>query len=174
MKILVAVFVALIAMPGAFAEESAGVVSRVSCDDIQAQISELSAIEEPDEDTIDELTELKSDYRRSCMKSAKGRRAAAASRVIINEVVEEEQDEVADEEVSEETSEEAVSEEVSAPLEEELTPEQVLANLDAGLCADGTKPNRFGCCTGEVFKDLGDTVFACCPEDGGDCFPPLK
>ena len=53
--------------------------------------------------------------------------------------------------------------------------EQELANLDAGLCADGSQPNKFGCCGDEVFKDLGNTVFACCPKEGnGDCFPPLK
>lgn len=49
------------------------------------------------------------------------------------------------------------------------------ANIAAGLCGDGTKPNRFGCCTGEVFKDLGDEGFACCPKVGdGLCFPPMK
>ena len=48
------------------------------------------------------------------------------------------------------------------------------ANLAAGLCGDGTKPNRFGCCPGETFKDLGDSVFACCPNTGGMCFPPIK
>lgn len=49
------------------------------------------------------------------------------------------------------------------------------ANLAAGLCGDGTKPNRFGCCTEEVFKDLGDEGFACCPKNGDYlCFPPLK
>lgn len=48
------------------------------------------------------------------------------------------------------------------------------ANLAAGLCGDGTKPNRYGCCTDEVFKDMGNAVFACCPKTGGDCFPPIK
>ena len=49
------------------------------------------------------------------------------------------------------------------------------ANLAAGLCGDGTKPNRYGCCTDEVFKDLGNTTFACCPKVGdGLCFPPIK
>ena len=48
------------------------------------------------------------------------------------------------------------------------------ANLAAGLCGDGTKPNRLGCCTDEVFKDLGNSLFACCPRTGGDCFPPIK
>ena len=48
------------------------------------------------------------------------------------------------------------------------------ANLAAGLCGDGTKPNRYGCCTDEIFKDLGNSVYACCPKTGGDCFPPIK
>lgn len=48
------------------------------------------------------------------------------------------------------------------------------ANLAAGLCGDGTKPNRFGCCTGETFKDLGNDGFACCLKAGGMCFPPMK
>lgn len=48
------------------------------------------------------------------------------------------------------------------------------ANLAAGLCGDGTKPNRFGCCAGETFTDLGNSVFACCPNKlSGDCFPPV-
>ncbi len=57
---------------------------------------------------------------------------------------------------------------------EEIQLEKELENLAAGLCADGTKPNRFGCCTDEIFKDLGDLVFACCPKDGGDCYEPIE
>ena len=51
------------------------------------------------------------------------------------------------------------------------------ANIAACLCGDGTKPNRFGCCTDEIFKDLGNSVFACCPKNmSADdiCFPPIK
>ena len=48
------------------------------------------------------------------------------------------------------------------------------ANLAAGLCGDGTKPNQYGCCTDETFRDMGNAVFACCPKTGGDCFPPIK
>ena len=57
-------------------------------------------------------------------------------------------------------------------LKKEL--EQELANLDSGLCADGTPPNKYGCCADELFKDMGNMVFACCPKDGGDCFPPIN
>lgn len=47
-------------------------------------------------------------------------------------------------------------------------------NLDAGLCPDGTSPNKYGCCGDEMFTDLGNLEFACCPKDGGNCFPPVK
>ena len=70
--------------------------------------------------------------------------------------------------------EEFVAEE-TVEIDEEALLEQELANLDAGLCIDGTKPNKFGCCTDEVFKDLGNSVFACCPKTGdGECFPPIE
>lgn len=49
---------------------------------------------------------------------------------------------------------------------------EIDANIAAGLCGDGTQPNKFGCCADELFKDLGGT-FACCPKSGGDCLPPI-
>lgn len=51
---------------------------------------------------------------------------------------------------------------------------RIAANLDAGLCPDGATPNKFGCCGDEVFKDLGNLEFACCPKNGGECFPLVK
>ncbi len=57
--------------------------------------------------------------------------------------------------------------------EEEIAAE-IEKNIAAGLCADGSKPNKFGCCAGETFKDLGNTVFACCRDGGDECFPPIK
>ena len=201
MKILVALFGAVVAM-SAFADEGPGVSARVTCADIQAQISELSAEEEPDTETIDELTKLKADYRRSCSRAARGRKTSAG-RVVVESgaetaekaeeknvdkpeenkktekepvVVEEgqETEEVAVTVEPEVTTEEVVqSEEDAGPTEDELL-EQELANLEAGLCADGTKPNKYGCCGDELFKDLGNAVFACCPKECGDCFPPIK
>lgn len=42
------------------------------------------------------------------------------------------------------------------------------------LCPDdGTVPDENGCCTGEVYTDMGDQGFNCCPAAGGDCFPPI-
>ena len=80
-----------------------------------------------------------------------------------------------------EVAEEPVKEEITTVTETETEVvvseadlvAQELENLDAGLCNDGSKPNQFGCCSGEVYKDLGDFVYACCPKTGGDCFPPI-
>lgn len=57
--------------------------------------------------------------------------------------------------------------------EEEIAAE-IAANIEKGLCGDGSKPNKFGCCTGEIFKDLGNAQFACCKKDGDECFPPMN
>lgn len=40
-------------------------------------------------------------------------------------------------------------------------------------CPDGTVPDQYGCCTGEIYTDMGEQGFNCCPETGGDCFPPI-
>jgi len=41
------------------------------------------------------------------------------------------------------------------------------------MCLDGTPPDANGCCTGEIYTDMGEQGFNCCPESGGDCFPPM-
>ena len=43
-------------------------------------------------------------------------------------------------------------------------------------CFDGSRPDKHGCCPGEVYTDMGDLGFNCCPGDSedSDCFPPLK
>ncbi len=48
-------------------------------------------------------------------------------------------------------------------------------------CDDGSNPDANGCCTGETYTDMGaDYIdesgnhFACCPDSGGDCFPPIE
>lgn len=41
-------------------------------------------------------------------------------------------------------------------------------------CADGSRPDRNGCCGGETYTDMGAEIgFVCCPQSG-DCFPPIK
>lgn len=185
MKLLFALMLSGV-VSSAIADDTASTVAaRKSCADISARVSEISALEEPTEEETEELTKLKADYRRMCAKSARGRRTSADSRVVVESVgtisaqTESEPDPEEEEEMEEEVLEEVVLDEVPEVVEEvdpTVALEQELANLDAGLCADGSAPNKFGCCGDEVFKDLGDTVFACCPRDGGngDCFPPLK
>lgn len=65
-----------------------------------------------------------------------------------------------------------VQDDTPVKTDEEIAAE-INANIAAGLCADGTKPNKYGCCADELFRDMGGT-FACCPKTGGDCFPPMN
>lgn len=44
----------------------------------------------------------------------------------------------------------------------------------AVACADGSAPDKNGCCPGEVYTDMGDLGFNCCPSGGGNCFPPIR
>ena len=46
-------------------------------------------------------------------------------------------------------------------------------SADVPTCPDGTAPDINGCCSGEVYTDMGEMGFNCCPQSGGDCFPPL-
>ena len=45
---------------------------------------------------------------------------------------------------------------------------------DVAMCDNGAQPDKHGCCPGEVYTDMYDLGFNCCPEVGGDCFPPLR
>lgn len=212
MKLLIGLFGLMLNSVVMADELHVNVAERMSCDDINARIIELTAVSEPDELVIDELTNLKAEYRRSCTKSARGRRNAAASRVVVNNSVpvvetfevaepQSEEDTVVNEDgLSEnipadtDVVQENLQEEILVPEENDVTAEHIeaqqdtvseeellkkeleqeLANLDSGLCADGTPPNKYGCCADELFKDMGNMVFACCPKDGGDCFPPIN
>ena len=166
----------LIVATGAFAEDTVedvagelAVVERVSCADMSAQIKELSAIESPDEETIAELDKLNFDYRRMCSRNARGRKTSGREGVVETEA----EPEIVQQDVAPKT-EQVKPETAVETAKPELTSQQIKANLEAGLCSDGTKPNKFGCCNGEIFKDMGNNEFACCPKQGGDCFPPIK
>ncbi len=56
---------------------------------------------------------------------------------------------------------------VPTPVEEETPTTGVIT------CEDGNLPDQNGCCTGEIYTDMGEQGFNCCPETGGDCFPPI-
>ena len=40
-------------------------------------------------------------------------------------------------------------------------------------CEGGALPDEYGCCPGEIYTDMGEQGFNCCPEAGVDCFPPI-
>ena len=42
------------------------------------------------------------------------------------------------------------------------------------VCQDGNRPDKNGCCIGEVYTDAGDGWMVCCPVGGENCFPPIK
>ena len=49
-----------------------------------------------------------------------------------------------------------------------------IAPGDVPMCDGSEMPDKHGCCPGEVYTDMYDLGFNCCPESGGDCFPPLR
>ncbi len=44
---------------------------------------------------------------------------------------------------------------------------------DVLTCDGGVAPDENGCCAGETYTDMGDAGWNCCPDSGGDCFPPI-
>jgi len=44
---------------------------------------------------------------------------------------------------------------------------------DETPCEGNGTPDEHGCCPGETYTDMGTSGFNCCPDAGGDCFPPL-
>ena len=62
---------------------------------------------------------------------------------------------------------------IQNPFETVETVQEAEATTGAIMCPDGTAPDQYGCCTGEIYTDMGKQGFNCCPETGGDCFPPI-
>lgn len=63
---------------------------------------------------------------------------------------------------------------IKDPYKSEPVPagsETVIENVIT--CDDGLAPDANGCCTGEIYTDMGEQGFNCCPQTGGDCFPPI-
>lgn len=42
------------------------------------------------------------------------------------------------------------------------------------VCKDDMAPDKNGCCLGETYTDMGELGWNCCPDSGGDCFPPIE
>ena len=231
---------------GAFAEANAPEISesetitqtvseRKSCDDIATEIAEMSAIEEPDEETLKTLDELKQKQRSICNKNAGARSGRTATKMrsrgqtnpsrirpteeesnseepstpVNNQTCDTPDEngccpgekytdmgdlgfnccpenggdcfppiEITSDETTDNTTQTTSDTETEQPttetVDETKIQEKIAENIAAGLCADGSEPNQFGCCGDEVFKEIEDMTFGCCPPDGGDCFPPIK
>ena len=154
------------------------VVARMTCDEINKRIAELR-------DDVKSYPELKSDldsmlgrYRTQCASTVSRRPVHNYENVNPVQVLEtpEPEPEIIIEEVVPEpvvSEPEKTAEELAAA--EEAKNARIVENLSKGLCGDGAKPNRYGCCAGEVFKEVEPMVFGCCPKDGGDrCLEPIK
>ncbi len=161
----------ILAMPAAFADDDASAVAqRTDCVAANAEIAELSALSNPTDEDNARLAELQAIYRRDCVVRSVKRRASGRADEIAAPVADT-APVVADDTMD--TANDATSAPSEDAAPQPLSAEEIAANINAGLCADGTQPNRFGCCTGEKFKDLGNLVFACCRDDG-ECFPPIE
>ena len=58
--------------------------------------------------------------------------------------------------------------------EKKESPAAPAQDSSAITCGDGANPDANGCCPGETYTDMGDQGFNCCPDAGGDCFPPIE
>lgn len=182
-KILFAVFLLLPCV--CMAEEVAqAVVERPNCGEAKKQIDELKAIDILTDEESTKLKSLQDMYNAQCVQQRTSKMRAsvrAASSVATEQPV-----------VTETLSCDSLQAEIeklqtqydkmcvvaiAEPESEPLTPEQIQDLRANGLCPDELKPNKFGCCDGETFKDVGNMEFKCCPNDGGECLPlvvPVK
>lgn len=163
--------------------ETRTVASRLSCDDVKQRVSELREDVKSHPELKTELETMLARQRTQCAPRANRRPVhnyenvnpvMVIDAVPVEEVVEEEVVEQVEEKPKEpvKTPEEIAAEEAVKKAEQERI---IAENLANGLCGDGTKPNRYGCCEGEKFKETSHLQFACCPKEGdGECHEPIK
>ena len=155
------------------------VVERMTCADINQRVEELREDVKAYPELAADLEYMISRQRTAC--AARARRRPVHNYENVNPV---KYFEPVEEVPEEQTPEDAPAAE-SAPAPEQVpekTPEELAADLAQieenrakGLCDDGTKPNRYGCCPGEKFKEVSQIKFACCPREGdGECIEPRK
>lgn len=155
------------------------VVERMTCADINQRVEELREDVKAYPELAADLEYMLSRQRTAC--AARARRRPVHNYENVNPV---KYFEPAEEVPEGQAPEDAPATE-SAPAPEQVpekTPEELAAeqaqieeNRAKGLCDDGTKPNRYGCCPGEKFKEVSQMKFACCPREGdGECIEPRK
>ena len=62
---------------------------------------------------------------------------------------------------------------VQNPFNQPEAPAEVEEVVEQIMCEGNIAPDANGCCPGEIYTDMGAQGFNCCPEAGGDCFPPI-
>ncbi len=62
---------------------------------------------------------------------------------------------------------------IKNPFKKETPAPAQQQNTSVITCDGGANPDANGCCPGETYTDMGDQGFNCCPNAGGDCFPPI-
>ena len=62
---------------------------------------------------------------------------------------------------------------IKNPYQSEPKPAEAAKTENVITCEGGLSPDVNGCCAGEIYTDMGEQGFNCCPESGGDCFPPI-
>ena len=152
------------------------VVERMSCADINQRVEELREDIKAYPELAAGLEYMLSRQRTVC--AARARRRPVHNYENVNPAKNFVEPEVTEEVIEEEVEIQAEPE----PVVIEKTPEELAAemaqieeNRGKGLCDDGAKPNRFGCCAGEKFKEVLQMKFACCPREGdGECVEPRK
>lgn len=155
-----------------------GVVARMTCDEINKQIAELREDVKSYPELQSELDSMIGRQRAQCATTTNRRPVHNYNNINPVHVVdvpepEPEPEVVAQPEPEQVPEPEKNPEELAA--EEEAKNAQIIENLSKGLCGDGMQPNRYGCCEGEVFKEVKPMVFGCCPKDGnGQCLEPIK
>ncbi len=160
-------------------EETRTVASRLSCDEIKKRITELRKEVVANPDLNEELETMLVRQRSQCASRARGRPVRNYENinpvtVIDSGIIEPETEaEVVEEEVKVVEPKPVKKTKKELEAEQIAQEQQIAENLAKGLCADGTKPNKYGCCPGEKFKEVSQMKFACCPEEG-ECVEPRK
>ena len=62
---------------------------------------------------------------------------------------------------------------IENPFNQPEAPAAVEEVVEQIMCEGNIAPDANGCCPGEIYTDMGEQGFNCCPESGGDCFPPI-
>ena len=170
MKLRILLLCTFALIGNAFADDGAKIMERKTCEQINGEIAYLSGLDSLSADEQAQLKQLNQQQRSYC--TTKAYLVTEMHRYYDVDCVDH-KDAAGTPAAVTETGSVAVAAAATPTKTDEEIAAEFDANLAAGLCGDGSKPSRFGCCAGETFKDLGDLGFACCPRTGNVCYPPV-